>query len=218
MSIKITDLNGQELDEFIKEVEGSESYKALYQKLVGPENFKFSTKKAAKAPLEDKLLTFSILGFNEDKIKIVSTKTNNVIESTASIISYQGEKEIVTGFRYANNKIEKSYEKNYDEAFKQKLKELDLLEQKALTDGIKIDVPCLYGNWCGPGCSGPGAPIDGIDSCCQLHDTCYEYMGYFNCSCDLLLLGCLLPYVNLGYNWAIIITAYFTAQYYVNCG
>ncbi|WNC17762.1 phospholipase A2 family protein [Brevibacillus brevis] len=49
----------------------------------------------------------------------------------------------------------------------------------------------MYGNWCGPGCSGPGAPIDDIDRCCKRHDRCYERRGYFSCSCDRELLRCL---------------------------
>ncbi|RNB55463.1 hypothetical protein EDM54_24940 [Brevibacillus borstelensis] len=24
--------------------------------------------------------------------------------------------------------------------------------------------PCFYGNWCGPGCSGPEPPIDDVDA------------------------------------------------------
>ncbi|WP_311348952.1 hypothetical protein [Corynebacterium durum] len=41
-----------------------------------------------------------------------------------------------------------------------------------------------YGNWCGPGHSGPGNPVDTIDSLCQKHDKCYGERGYFACSCD----------------------------------
>lgn len=41
-----------------------------------------------------------------------------------------------------------------------------------------------YGNWCGPGHSGPGAPINTIDRLCQKHDKCYATRGYFACSCD----------------------------------
>ncbi|WP_306593942.1 hypothetical protein [Corynebacterium striatum] len=41
-----------------------------------------------------------------------------------------------------------------------------------------------YGNWCGPGHSGPGAPINTLDSLCQKHDKCYGSRGYFACSCD----------------------------------
>lgn len=54
-------------------------------------------------------------------------------------------------------------------------------------------VPCIYGRWCGPGCSGPGAPLDDVDACCQAHDRCYSARGYSSCSCDRALLSCLAP-------------------------
>lgn len=54
-------------------------------------------------------------------------------------------------------------------------------------------IPCIYGNWCGPGCSGPGAPIDDVDACCKAHDECYSRRGYSSCSCDRELLNCLAP-------------------------
>src|SRR6266852_688604 len=54
-------------------------------------------------------------------------------------------------------------------------------------------LPCLYGNWCGPGCSGPDAPVDDVDECCRIHDGCYGDRGYFACSCDQELLGCVGP-------------------------
>lgn len=65
---------------------------------------------------------------------------------------------------------------------------LDALED---SDTDYLDVPCLYGNWCGPGCSGPGAPIDSVDACCKAHDECYARRGYFACSCDRDLVNCL---------------------------
>ncbi|MCC0564071.1 phospholipase [Brevibacillus borstelensis] len=51
--------------------------------------------------------------------------------------------------------------------------------------------PCFYGNWCGPGCSGPEPPIDDVDACCRKHDLCYKKRGYFACSCDQKMLKCL---------------------------
>ena len=42
----------------------------------------------------------------------------------------------------------------------------------------------FWGNWCGPGVSGPEDPIDALDNICMIHDKCYENMGYFACSCD----------------------------------
>lgn len=45
-----------------------------------------------------------------------------------------------------------------------------------------------YGNWCGPGHSGPDAPINTLDSICMRHDKCYAEKGYFACSCDRALI------------------------------
>ncbi|MCG7231811.1 hypothetical protein QPX08_06415 [Corynebacterium propinquum] len=46
-----------------------------------------------------------------------------------------------------------------------------------------------YGNWCGPGHSGPGAPINTLDRICMNHDKCYARKGYFACSCDRQLIA-----------------------------
>lgn len=46
---------------------------------------------------------------------------------------------------------------------------------------ISLDI---YGNWCGPGNSGPDPPIDAVDEVCCRHDQCYCEDGYFECSCD----------------------------------
>lgn len=42
----------------------------------------------------------------------------------------------------------------------------------------------VYGNWCGPGHSGPGAPVDPVDQVCCKHDKCYSSEGYLDCKCD----------------------------------
>lgn len=47
----------------------------------------------------------------------------------------------------------------------------------------------IYGNWCGPGNSGPGAPIDRVDQVCCRHDKCYSDRGYLDCSCDRELIA-----------------------------
>lgn len=50
---------------------------------------------------------------------------------------------------------------------------------------------CLPGGYryCGPGCSGPGAPINFVDSCCQKHDRCVARYG--SCAyCDQKLIDC----------------------------
>lgn len=77
---------------------------------------------------------------------------------------------------------------------------------------LTTQASCIYGNWCGPGCSGPGAPISSVDTCCQTHDNCYGSRGYFACSCDLELQRCLNPYVLQGSEWAIAISVWFQNQ------
>ncbi|WP_342567071.1 phospholipase [Psychrobacillus sp. FSL K6-4046] len=55
---------------------------------------------------------------------------------------------------------------------------------------------CLPGyNWCGPGCSGPGAPVNEVDAACMMHDLCYD-SGRGPCICDREFLERLRPLVN----------------------
>ncbi|WP_308201945.1 phospholipase [Priestia megaterium] len=57
--------------------------------------------------------------------------------------------------------------------------------------------PCLFPGykWCGPGCSGPGCPVNDVDCCCKYHDLCYE--DYGSCrSCDEQFLDCLCSKAN----------------------
>ena len=48
-------------------------------------------------------------------------------------------------------------------------------------------------NYCGPGCSGPGAPRNAVDRCCKFHDECYD-KRFGTKYCDELFLQCLYPY------------------------
>jgi|SRR3954447_11974382 hypothetical protein len=56
---------------------------------------------------------------------------------------------------------------------------------------------CLFPEykWCGPGCSGPGTPINDVDACCQSHDKCLKFNS--QCYCDKKFRKCLRPKVNL---------------------
>ena len=50
-------------------------------------------------------------------------------------------------------------------------------------------------NWCGPGCSGPGPPINEVDAACKAHDSCYRYStDHYSCDCNLI--RDLEPYLN----------------------
>ncbi len=46
--------------------------------------------------------------------------------------------------------------------------------------------------WCGPGCSGPGPPINDVDACCMRHDRCLR-RGIHPCICDEQFMHCLRP-------------------------
>ncbi|WP_430789844.1 phospholipase [Virgibacillus flavescens] len=50
-------------------------------------------------------------------------------------------------------------------------------------------------NWCGPGCSGPGAPVNKVDAACKAHDECYRRYGS-RCKCDKEFLRRLDIYRN----------------------
>ncbi|WP_081658267.1 phospholipase [Pontibacillus halophilus] len=56
---------------------------------------------------------------------------------------------------------------------------------------------CLFPGYryCGPGCSGPGAPFNGADACCKAHDECYRKHGR-SCLCDLKFMRCLESRIN----------------------
>lgn len=50
-------------------------------------------------------------------------------------------------------------------------------------------------NWCGPGCNGPGEPINEVDAACKAHDKCYELYGD-KCYCDEDFMRRLYPYIH----------------------
>ncbi len=167
--------------------------------------------KAEKIKIKDVELLFIVVGLNYNKAKVVFIKGKQYCNIFGSIIEDKHGKEIMKGYKISNNHIKQIVSKDYDDDFKQDLKKLEDSEkyncgkEKIRKEGI----PCLYGNWCGPGCSGPGAPISPVDACCKAHDICYDENGYFSKSCDDKLIHCLEPYVVQGNKWAILISNWF---------
>ena len=75
-------------------------------------------------------------------------------------------------------------------------------------------------NWCGPGCNGPGPPINDIDEACRAHDICY-LMGRSRCACDRELLDRLYPKINSHTEkgrHARLLYNYMKLQSHVTCG
>lgn len=57
-------------------------------------------------------------------------------------------------------------------------------------------MPCYRGyRYCGPGCSGPGTPINRLDSICRDHDLCYRRTGSRRI-CDEIFLNRVRPLMN----------------------
>ena len=50
-------------------------------------------------------------------------------------------------------------------------------------------------NWCGPGCSGPGKPVNRVDAACRAHDKCYDKYGPI-CKCDREFMERLRPLMD----------------------
>lgn len=76
--------------------------------------------------------------------------------------------------------------------------------------------------WCGPGCSGPGTPINRVDAACKAHDECYlNYGPRSRCKCDIEFLRrletCRNPYTKEG-RQANTIYQYMRAQKIFTCG
>jgi hypothetical protein len=173
---------------------------------------KYTVIKAEKIKIKDLDISFMVVGVKEEQVKIVLVKNKQDYYVFGSLIEEENGKKIMKGYNLSNNHIQEIVSKEYDEKFKQELKKLEEAEKiYRKKEGVnKEGIPCIYGNWCGPGCSGPGAPISPVDACCKKHDNCYGEKGYFCKACDDELVDCLAPYVVQGDKWAIIISRWFS--------
>ncbi|WP_228550168.1 phospholipase [Salinibacillus xinjiangensis] len=73
--------------------------------------------------------------------------------------------------------------------------------------------------WCGPGCSGPGAPINDVDACCKRHDFCLK-RGRSFCECDREMMKCLRNKKSLSTKKgrvAALMYIYFILQSLITC-
>ncbi|WP_230932281.1 hypothetical protein [Priestia sp. TSO9] len=190
--------------------------KQLVQKMsqfVG--GYELNNRKGFKFEQDDVSIQTVILANAEDTIKVIYTNLNNEEAVSGSVIVEKDDKKILKGYDIIEDEVTKTLETEIDDEFLAELKELEnreLPEADADHEEVVAQLPCIYGKWCGPGCSGPGTPISKVDACCKTHDGCYGSRGYFACSCDKNLHTCLAPYVKAGSEWAITINSYFYAQ------
>ena len=215
MSKGINQIQGAELEKLKKEVESNADFNLVMDSLLKFNKITskdYTVIKAGKSTAGDINVTYLVVGLNKDTIKVVYVKSGIKSEVFLSTTETENGKDVLKGYRVVNGtNLENVANVDFTETFKNTVKELDEknFEMPDDNDTFRENLPCLYGNWCGPGCSGPSAPISPVDSCCKKHDNCYGSRGYFACSCDNELLGCLWPYVLQGSEWAITIYAYF---------
>lgn len=90
-------------------------------------------------------------------------------------------------------------------------------QNKGLISGF-----CIFPgyNWCGPGCSGLGPPVNDVDAACKAHDKCYRRFGP-SCKCDIVFIRRIRPLINLYTRkgrHALLIYLYMKIQMLVTCG
>lgn len=208
-------IQGYELEYLMRHIERNKGIQIFVNMLMSQNKIKskeYTVIKAEKIKIKDSDMSFIVIGLNDDKVKIVFVKNKHDSHAFGSIIEEENGKEKMKGYKIYNNHIKQIVSKDYDDDFKQELKKLED-EEKYNHEKEEINeegIPCIYGNWCGPGCSGPGDPISPVDACCKAHDICYGKRGYFSKSCDDELTDCLAPYVVQGNKWAIIISKWFS--------
>lgn len=155
-----------------------------------------------------------IMSNKEETLRVVYGQVNGEETLFGGVVAEEKGKKILRTYNLEEDVIVKIAETEVTDEFLAKAKE-QRVEFGAKTPDKKEDVikqlnlPCLHGKYCGLKCSGPGKPETPVDACCQKHDNCYGERGYFSCACDLIIIGCLTPYVAAGSEWAILISNYF---------
>lgn len=177
--------------------------------------YDLNNRKGFKFEQGDVSIQVVILGNMEDTIKVIYTKLDNEELVSGSVIVEKEGKKVLKGYDIIEEEVIQTLETEIDDEFLEELKGLEnreLPEMDNEREEVVSQLPCIYGNWCGPGCSGPKAPISKVDACCKTHDGCYSSRGYFACSCDKNLQNCLAPHVKAGSEWAITISLWFRKQ------
>ncbi|KAB3539714.1 hypothetical protein F8154_00755 [Alkaliphilus pronyensis] len=212
--------------QLIKKSNEDREYKQLLHSLIKEKSLKLNdTSLEAFAHSKGDFFTEILKMDISEEIKVYFIMSPRGTHSFASEVTTLKDKVFVKGFKMVSNEMTLDYEFEFDSAeYDEIISDLNkkqeyISEEEQEEKNIEATglLPCIYGNWCGPMCSGPDAPISAVDRCCMHHDQCYGEQGYFNCDCDREIIICLLPYYYMGSEWAILITEYFLLQYNINC-
>ncbi|BDR80192.1 hypothetical protein N072000002_04420 [Clostridium tetani] len=181
---KLPSLSKSEIDNLKHIASNNDNFKLLVDELYnsGINNTKnYNVKYSNKITGDDYELSTII--FYSEKASIIFMKLGNEYNSYAMIPIEKQNEIFINMYNIEDNSLNLLDKIKYD---------------KQSSKSLKVTVPkrafklVIHGNWCGPGHSGPEAPIDNIDACCQKHDYCYDRMsgndGKKNC--DMELVSC----------------------------
>lgn len=78
-------------------------------------------------------------------------------------------KRFLKGYEIIDETVVKTSENEVNADLVQSAKKMSNREIQNLGNREEVteQARCLHGNWCGPLCFGPGAPVDGVDCCCK---------------------------------------------------
>lgn len=213
MSTELTKLDGLVKERFAKEIKGSNKVQRLVDYL--------SSLTGTRTDLEvDTALDVNVDGQHSLMVQLRNEDDSVRIHFQEKpkklfgrVIVQANNKKVAKIFEERDSNFELVREYLHNEKFIASLKELENYTDPDQSDVSTQDFPCIHGHWCGaPFCSGPEAPATPVDACCKEHDLCYGDSGYFDCECDSQLQYCLLPYVQAGSEYAIIVFEWFNIQ------
>lgn len=152
---------------------------------------------------ENKEVKVVLMSSAEGTVTVTYANAEGEEKIFGTVVSEDKGKKKLKVYELVDKKVVKILEKEVDDEFL-----VEIRKQKVDLSQITTQDDCMHGNWCGPGCSGPSAPITKVDACCQKHDKCYGSRVWGACSCDKEIRECLAPLLN-GSEWANIIFTYF---------
>lgn len=216
MAIPVQTLTNEEIEVLIEGFDITNvGARLLLDKLtVNLESYNLNVRKGFAFNVEGTEVKFVTVSNEEETLKITYALSNGEEDVFGSVIVQKGDVKILKAYELVDGEVVETLNMEVTDEYLEDLKNVKDPENMEIADNkedVLAQLPCIYGNWCGPGC-GSGTPISKVDSCCKAHDGCYGSTGYFACSCDRKLHRCLAPYVADGSQWAITISLWFKKQ------
>lgn len=215
MTIPVQNLTNEEIEAFIEGFDiNTIGAKRLINKLtVNLESYDLNVRKGFSTNIEGTEVKFVTVSNEEDTLKVTYLVSDEV-KVFGSVIVQKGEEKFLKAYDLIDGEVIQTLDMLITDEYLEDLNELTEPENMEIADNredVMAQLPCIYGNYCGPKC-GSGTPISKVDKCCKTHDGCYGDKGYFACSCDDKLQACLKPLRAGGSEWAVLISEYFYKQ------